>query len=371
MKMPGHLALFAPIFAAGVLSACSSGGLNFFDPITPTQIPAAKQTPTTTQTQTPTDTPTQTPVPTTTSTPTGTPTPIAPISYLEKSTLFTVYGRAFDVAPILGMLGAFSNTDGMAKGIQKYVNDVDRLNGARVVLPGIHLIYGLAIPCSPRDNCLLYLDAVGVDIVKEYIEPAAKRGWQVILDSQNGRATPMDQVRRMLTRGYLKYDNVHIALDPEFASVPGHDVPGIPIGSMDAGEINLIQQLLDDYVRDNHLAHRKILMIHQFGDPMVNDSVPSMIRNKKTLKIFPNVDLVIVADGFGSPDSKVSKYNKMTDGDEYPTIKHRAIKLFYPNPYEKAGHFDRPILDYEVLFGQKDTPGGLRMRYEPEVIIIA
>ncbi|MBI3966942.1 MAG: hypothetical protein HY329_15015 [Chloroflexi bacterium] len=290
----------------------------------------------------------------------------------ERNTMFTVYGVAFDTAPILGILGQYKDFDHMARESEKYVKAIDANNGDKGVITAIHLIYGMAIPCDPGDDCLLYTEGRDIDLVKEYIEPAAKRGWHVILDTQLGMSDPVTQVKRMIDKGYLKYENVHVALDPEFRARPGQKLPGIPIGTVDASEINAVQKMVDEHAAANGLRSRKMVMVHQFGDPNVNDGVPFMIGNKKTLDTsFKNVDLVIDADGFGGPDSKINKYNLMTDAEVYPMLKYRAIKIFYPNRWEQAGHHDTPPMEYDVVFGHKESPGGTRMKWMPDVIVIA
>lgn len=306
----------------------------------------------------------------TTPAPTPTPKP-KPVSYLEDGTLLTAYGRAFGVAPILGRLGSYQSFADMAADIRHFYDPVAELNDGKTVIPALHFIYALAIPCTPGDDCLLYLEGTVDDVEKDYIQPAAARGWQVILDTQLGRSDPVTQVKRMIAKGYLNYDHVHVAIDPEFSSVPGEDIPGIPIGTIDASEVNAVQELLDEHVRRLGLRHKKILIVHQFGDANVDDGVPFMIRNKKNLRTYENVDLVIDADGFGTPDSKVSKYNRITDHEVYPFIRFRGIKIFPFNPHEEAGHLDKPLMTFRQIFGLDPTPGGLRMRYKPDVIIVA
>jgi hypothetical protein len=294
------------------------------------------------------------------------------LSLLEKNTLLTVYGRAFKVAPILGRLGQYTGFDFMAKDVQQWVEPIQKQNGSKGVVVGVHLIYGLAIPCESKSrDCLLYLEALDKQIVEHYIEPAAQRGWIVILDTQLGNSNPVDQVTRMIEKGYLKYDNVHVAIDPEFHVRNGTKRPGIPIGIVEASEINQVQKMLDDYVVKEKLAHKKILIVHQFGDANVHDGVPFMIRNKKDLKAFENVELVINADGFGKQPVKIVKYNKMTDETVYPFIKWRGIKIFYPNKWERAGHFDKPPLNILQVFGAEPIQGKLRVRVKPDVVIIA
>jgi hypothetical protein len=294
-----------------------------------------------------------------------------PISILSENTIFTVYGLTFNRAPILGRLGSYKNISEMEKDIQPWVDGIKTRHDKKGVIPAIHLIYAMAIPCKPDDDCLMYLEGRVKDFVGTYIEPAAKRGWMVVLDTQIGKSNPVRQVQRIIDKGYLKYENVMIALDPEFHVYEGRERPGIPIGKLKASQINEVQRMLDNYVREHKLSKKKILMVHQFGDANVNDGVPFMIENKKELKIFENVDLVIDMDGLGKQAVKVVKYNKITDSKVYPFIKFRAIKIFYPNKWEKHGHFDKPPLNLDQIFGIKPTKGGAKMREKPDIVIIA
>jgi hypothetical protein len=291
-----------------------------------------------------------------------------PRGLLEHNTLLTIYGRGFGVAPILGRLGMYRNIDEMAAGTKERADAIAAVNGGKGVVEAIHLIYAMAIPCKAGSDCLDYL---GPDLVRQYVEPAAARGWQVILDSQLGRSTPVEQVRRMIARGYLAYDNVQVALDPEFHVAAGRDNPGIPIGTVEAAQINQVQEMLDRYVDEQHLRTKKILIVHQFGDPQVHDGVPYMIREKKLLRTYPNVELVIDMDGLGSPAVKVHKYNLITDEKAYPSVQYRGIKIFYRDPGEVRGHFDKPPMTVDQIFGVTGVPGGWRVEAKPDVVIIA
>ena len=293
------------------------------------------------------------------------------IGLLEKSTVFSVYGRAFGRAPILGHLGTYDGFDMMAADIRKWTDEIKKYNDKKPVVPGVHLIYAMAAPCLPRGDCLNYLEGAVPNIVDNYIKPAAARGWIVVLDTQLARSNPVEQIRRMIDKGYLKYDNVHVAIDPEFHLYPDKTTPGVPIGTVDAAQINEVQKILDGYVKSQCLKTKKILIVHQFGDSNVNDGVPFMIENKKDLKVFENVELVVDMDGLGTPELKVWKYNRITDASVYPAVKFGAIKVFYPNQWEKAGHYDRPPMTMEQVFGIQPVIGRLRMATKPNIVIIA
>ena len=101
------------------------------------------------------------------------------------------------------------------------------------------------------------------------------------------------------------------------------------------------------------------------------DGVPNMIRNKAAVKTFPNVELVIDADGLGTPLVKIAKYNRITSSETYSFIQFRGIKIFYRSPLEKNGHYDKPPLTFRQVFGLDSVSGGIRARSQPNVIIIA
>ncbi len=299
------------------------------------------------------------------------PTPSRARSWLHNTVLLGMYGRGWGIAPILGRLGMFDSVGDMARDVDRYEARMRPWVGGKRIVPEIHLIYAMATPCGGGGDCLSYLDDTGQDIVHDYILPAQRRGWLVFLDTQLGRSDPVTQVKRMIAKGYLKYDNVEVAIDPEFHVVePGQTRPGIPIGTVEASQVNAVQKLLDDYVRREHLPHRKVVIVHQFGDANVNDGAPFMIQHKKSVRTYPNVDLVIVADGFGPPYSKVFKYDRMTDPKVYPRIRYRGIKLFPPGPYILPDHTDQPMLTMKQVFGFAVVPGGIRVQHPPDVVII-
>jgi hypothetical protein len=303
-------------------------------------------------------------------------TPQQPISakalpILTDNTLFTVYGRAFGRAPILGRLGAYKDFADMEKDIRPWIQGIQKRHDKKGVIPAIHLIYAMATPCKDSKDCLLYFDGGGKDLIGEYIEPAAKRGWMVVLDTQIGKSTPTRQVKRMIEKGYLKYENVAVALDPEFHVYPGKEDPGRPIGTIQASQINEVQQMLDEYVKTQNLQKKKILIVHQFGDANVNDGVPYMIGKKENLKTYESIELVINMDGLGKQAVKVVKYNKITDAKVYPFLRFRGIKIFFRNKWEKHGHYDKPPMGLDELFGLKKVKGGAKVQVKPDVIIIA
>ena len=54
----------------------------------------------------------------------------------------------------------------------------------------------------------------------------------------------------------------------------------------------------------------------------------------------------------------------------YPFIQFRALKLFTLNA-EAPNHYDKPQLEWPAIFGRANTPGGFRIKWAPNVIVIA
>jgi hypothetical protein len=293
--------------------------------------------------------------------------PIAPVthSWLAHSTLLTVYGRSFGTAPILGRLGMDRSIADVARQVRPYRRAIAARVPSHHVEVALHLIYGLATPCASAGKCLLYLDQTGVNIVRRYIEPAARRGWLVVLDDQLGRSNPVAEMKRLIARGYMRYDNVEVAFDPEFRTSPTQAMPGNPVGSVTAGELDRAQRLLGGYAAAQHLAHRKLMLVHQWTG--------SMIRNRARLRTtVRGVQPVVIMDAFGAAPDKTNVYDRLMNRAVMPRGVAAGIKLFPSNPYEQAGHMDEPVLSWNQLFGHAPVPedNGLTTRLSPAPRVI-
>jgi hypothetical protein len=134
---------------------------------------------------------------------------------------------------------------------------------------------------------------------------------------------------------YLKYPNVQLAVDPEFAmSHAGQTVPGDPIGYVTGTEINDLQNFVADYMEQNNIRGHRILMIHQFFEEMIVDKDLIDWENQR-------LELTFCADGWGDPGGKIWKYNNFFSGRE--DAKFSAFKLFY--------RWDEPLLTERQALG--------------------
>lgn len=292
-------------------------------------------------------------------------------SWLKNSVLLTIYGRGFGVAPILGRLGYDSSFAQMHAQVQPFKAGIRKWDGHRKVIVSVHLIYGLATnPCSAAPHCVLDLEATGVNVVNSYIKPALKRHWLVILDTQLGTSSPAQTVQHMINEGFLRYDNVEVAIDPEFhLSQPYQPdlIPGLAFGSVTAREVNAAQRVLSKYVENEQLPHKKILLVHQFMLNMVT-------QRWRVLTHVPGVQVVFNADGLGPPGLKVSTYETLVGPQYRYGVRYRGIKLFLPNSQVDVEHTDIPAMQWPQVFGKWSVLFSGRkyfMKPPPNVVIIA
>lgn len=262
-------------------------------------------------------------------------------SPLGRGFLLTVYGRGFGTAPLLGRLGDDRSMDDVEQQVAGARRAIAGQTG-RPVRVAIHLIYALATPCANSPNCLIYLDDQGVDLVRQYIEPAARRGWLVILDDQLGSSTPVAEMARLIARGYLRFNNVEVAFDPEFRSLPGQETPGVPTGTVATAEINRAMRVLDLSSRLHHLSQRKLVLVHQWTPEMITGNEPLQTN-------LPDVQPVIVMDGIGTPAEKAHMYGQLLGG---ATGVLPGIKLFPDNLYDANAPVDEPVLSWPQVLGQ-------------------
>ncbi len=236
-----------------------------------------------------------------------------PESPYYKKIWITYYGRP--LIPFMGIVGAHDPIS-ITQLIKEMAAEYDAANGPQVgVQPAVHLVWGMAtVDDQPDDSHLAYLTEAEV---MPYIEEGLKQGVAVILDSQIANVSASASISPGLP--YLKYPNVHLAIDPEFAvSYKGQAIPGTPIGFLTAEQVNDAQRVMAEYMRANGITGKRILMVHQFQSGMIVD-----IENLDTS--FPEVELTLSVDGFGNPYVKTWKYNALVD----QTTPFSSFKLFY------------------------------------------
>jgi hypothetical protein len=251
----------------------------------------------------------------------------APASPFYKTTWITYYGRPG--VPVMGILGEHE-LDQLTPLLKEQVQAYDRANGDDLTAQGaFHLVYGMATKAPGEDQS--HLAFLADEVVEAYIKQAETEDLAVILDIQIGALSPTDALA--VGFPWLKYENVHLALDPEFAMAhKGQAWPGDPIGYVTAAQINEAQAAMQAYLTENNLSGERILLVHQFLDNMIVDKA-DLDWN------YDRITLTISADGWGGPWGKISKYNAFIDAATH----FSAFKLFY--------RWDQPLMTPREALG--------------------
>ncbi len=264
-----------------------------------------------------------------------------------RTTWLTYYGRPN--IDVMGILGEFPIEE-LIPILREEADAYERANGEHLtVKPAFHLVYGMATRAAGEDGS--HLAFMGETEVISYISAAEAEGWGVILDVQIGALAPAEAITPALA--YLKYPNVHLAIDPEFAMVhAGQVVPGNPIGFVTAAQVNEVQAVIDAYLAAERLPGPRILLVHQFQDNMI------VGRDEIDVSSYPGVAVTLSVDGWGGPWGKISKYNSLVNA-ESPYV---AFKLFY--------RWDEPLLHPEEALGNRPFRGtDYFMEVTPNLII--
>ncbi|WP_421716307.1 hypothetical protein [Arcobacter arenosus] len=254
----------------------------------------------------------------------------------KEKILIGFYGRPNTKS--LGILGQSSLDELVKKMHEKKLFYEKELGDKFEVQMAFHIIYGLATPDAGRRND--YMLRLSHKSLMSFINRANKENFKVIIDLQMGTNSPSEAVKIVLE--YLKYDNVHLAIDPEF-KIPKHRryPPGRYVGHIFAHDLNEVQKLVNDYIEENNL-NKKDLIVHMFH--------PRMLRKKDEVEKFDNINLIYNIDGHGNPAVKIKIYNNLYTQEEQDIAKS-GFKIFYETDTKIMS--PKEILGFEESFGRK------------------
>jgi len=230
----------------------------------------------------------------------------------------------------MGILGRYSKEELNEKLIS--LADEYQKAGGRNVIKAFYIIFGTVWPGGD-------IGIIGESLLTEYIEFALENDMLVFVDHQIGKYTPQDSIKRMLP--WLRYPNVHLALDPEWRTTK----PMEEIGSVTASEINQVQRIMENYIIENEIPGERLLVIHQFNYRMISN-------REKVESNFSRVRLVHCADGFGPPNVKRAAYAYNAQAANMPI---KAFKLFFDFGIPGAG-VDYPLLSPKEVLGLNPRP---------------
>jgi hypothetical protein len=236
-------------------------------------------------------------------------------SLLLNNDIVAYYGHPNST--VMGILGRLSKEEAERQ-LTEYAAQFKEVNGGRNVLTAFYIIFGTVWPEGE-------IGIIGETRLMEYINYALEHNMLVFLDHQIGKYTPLQAMRRLLP--WLRYPNVHLALDPEWRTTK----PMQEIGFVRGEEINQVQKVMEDYMIENKIAGERLLVIHQFK--------PVMIEGRGSIKAnFERVRLVHCADGWGTASQKLGSYNQNALATNMPI---KGFKVFLPSA--TTNNVDRPV----------------------------
>lgn len=249
----------------------------------------------------------------------------------EKNHVVAYYGHPN--SKIMGIVGRLSK-EKLAATLKEKAALYDNLNGERGVIPAIYIIHGT---CQPAGN----INIINQDLVKSYIDLAIENDFLVFLDHQIGKYSLQHAMNLLLP--YLKYPNVHLAIDLEWRTTRPMEV----IGFITGNELNDIQAMMQKYIIDNNIPGKRKLVFHQFNY--------KMLRNSSLVKAaYDPVLLVHTTSGWGRPKEKLATHERNAKVSNIP---YKGFKLWYYYSSKKGVHYDEPLMSPSEVLALKPQPG--------------
>jgi len=239
----------------------------------------------------------------------GPPSPAGKTSrILDTSVLVTWYGNPWSER--MGILGRLRG-DALAAGLKRQAAAYAAVTKKEIV-PAYELVAVIGQPRPGSDG--QYRRRESRQVIDRMLREARAAGFKLILDVQTGHSSVLSELSYLAD--YLQEPDVYLALDPEFSMGNG-GVPGQRIGQMHADDVNDAIAVLE-YLQERYQLPPKVLIVHQF--------TMAMLPNKEKIWSSPMLDVVLVADGFGSPALKRHTYSMVLR--QHP-LAFSGFKLFY------------------------------------------
>jgi hypothetical protein len=250
-------------------------------------------------------------------------------SILLNNDILAFYGHP--LSRRMGILGRYPIEELDAR-LGDLAEEYKTANEGRGVRKAFYIIYGTVWPKGE-------IGIIREEILQQYIQYSLEKDILVFIDHQIGRYEPAEALKKLLP--YLRYPNVHLALDPEWRTTK----PMEEIGTVTADEINEVQQIMSDYMREQNIPGERMLVIHQFNWRMIRE-------REKIAANYPGVQLIHCADGFGNPAIKRDSYAYNALALNMPV---KGFKLFYNFDIPGAG-YDSPLMSPAEVFSLNPRP---------------
>lgn len=219
----------------------------------------------------------------------------------------------------LGELGVGSLRGAVAK-LKKQAVPYSRRT--RPTQPALQLISTIAHADPGQSG--RYSERQSSRIIARHLREARRSKAILVLDIQPGKVSFVTETRRL--RRWLREPDVTIAYDPEWRVEKDGDVPGQVIGSVGARELQRSLDAVAEIVRERNLP-KKMVIVHRFTE--------NMIRGLRSVKVPPELQMVMSIDGVGDRANKIAKYRQLSR--DLPPGWRPGFKVFYKEDREAGG----------------------------------
>jgi len=268
----------------------------------------------------------------------NTPYPL-PGAILPYKRVVAFYGNLY--AKKMGILGEIPPKEMLAK-LQGECRHWAKADPSTPVQPALHYIAVVAQGDAGKDGKYRY--RMPFKQIDSVLVLAKKINAIVFLDVQVALSNIHAELP--LFEKYLAMPQVNFGMDPEFSMKDGSK-PGKKIGTYDADDINYVSGYLTGIVKKYNLPP-KILVVHRF--------TKKMVTNYKSIKLHPEVQLVMDMDGWGEPELKQGTWRYFIHNEP---VQFTGFKLFYKNDLKKAPN--HMLTPEEVL---KLKPNPIYIQYQ-------
>jgi len=221
------------------------------------------------------------------------------------------YGNFLDTR--MGALGEFPPEE-MKQMLMEEVANWEAADPSTPVIPAIDYVAMVAQADAGNDG--MYRRMMPTSEIDKAHQLAKEVDGILILEVQAGLADLQTEIERF--EPWLKYPDVHLALDPEFAMHDGAR-PGTVIGSVNAQDVNRAAAYLKE-LADEHNLPPKVMLVHRFTQ--------NMVQNATAIEPNDKVQIVMVMDGWGPPANKINTYYQILEPEP---VQFTGFKVFYKN----------------------------------------
>jgi len=267
------------------------------------------------------------------------PTPLAG-AILPFKRIVVYYGNLHSKK--MGALGEYAPKE-MWQRLNTEVKKWEKVDPSTPVQPGLHYIAAVASGTPGKDG--KYINRMGNKQIDSVLKIAKMQPNTIVfLDLQVALSTIKAELPHI--EKYLQLPYVHLGIDPEFSMKDG-SLPGKKIGTYDAADINYVTGYLAELVKKYNLPP-KVFVLHRF--------TKKMVTNSQSIKLRPEVQVVMHMDGWGEPELKKGTYRHFIQSEP---VQFTGFKLFYKNDLKKAPN--RLMTPEELM---KLTPKPIYIQYQ-------